>query len=514
VFFEDLPDPLVGKGFLGFMGPPEGGTYIMTDNFWDMEASNQDTDDYHTPGKTTAEMQDIATFTDLSTDGLENAWDFVGTPNDDTGDRDIWDMDAGSYPYLGTGGKEPEKCFFPHIASDERWETEIALINKSSREFTGMLKARDSGGEVLSTKSVTLWASGRQSFIVGDEFQDPEEIRYISFSPGGSEVCGYTKFYHDGRFRVALPAARPGSKGTLYVPHIASDARWWTGIGLVNTAEVGKTITFSFNTGETRSISLAPGAHHSFNIKELFEGIPQPDIEWAKISNAAGVIGLELFCCGRQLSGVLIKGETSKTLYFPHIASDSRWWTGIAAYNPWGKGASFTFQYYDAGGILLGKSKGEIPGPGKVVGNMVELAPPDKTAWIKLTSSLSLNGFELFGSSNGNLLAGYCAVDIKRREGVFPKLDTDGWTGVAFVNTAETNAEVELGIYDSRGRLLFSAASLTLGGHEKFLETAREIFDCTIPSGTYLKFSSNEDVVGFQLNGSSDGMMLDGLPGM
>lgn len=31
---------------------------------------------------------------------------------------------------------------------------------------------------------------------------------------------------------------------------------------------------------------------------------------------------------------------------------------------------------------------------------------------------------------------------------------------------------------------------------------------------TYMDYSSNREVVGFQLNGSNDNMMLDALPGM
>ncbi len=31
---------------------------------------------------------------------------------------------------------------------------------------------------------------------------------------------------------------------------------------------------------------------------------------------------------------------------------------------------------------------------------------------------------------------------------------------------------------------------------------------------TYIRFASDREVVGFQINGSPDGMMLDGLPGM
>ncbi|MCD4817417.1 MAG: PKD domain-containing protein [Candidatus Cloacimonetes bacterium] len=71
-------------------------------SFWDIETSGQTTSEGGT-GKTTAEMKDIATFTDLTTVGLDIPWDFFGNPNDDTGNNDYWNIDGvnnDGYPYL------------------------------------------------------------------------------------------------------------------------------------------------------------------------------------------------------------------------------------------------------------------------------------------------------------------------------------------------------------------------------------------------------------------------------
>jgi len=48
-------------------------------------------------------MLDVATYTDLSTVGLDIPWDFVGNPFDDTSNEDYWDIDGSinnGYPYL------------------------------------------------------------------------------------------------------------------------------------------------------------------------------------------------------------------------------------------------------------------------------------------------------------------------------------------------------------------------------------------------------------------------------
>jgi hypothetical protein len=53
-------------------------------------------------GKTSTEMHDDATFTDLSTTGLSSAWDFVGNPHDDTSSYDYWTIVSGAAPTLAT----------------------------------------------------------------------------------------------------------------------------------------------------------------------------------------------------------------------------------------------------------------------------------------------------------------------------------------------------------------------------------------------------------------------------
>lgn len=84
----------------GLVGQSVGGS--VSDSFWDEDTSGQ-TSSAGGTGKTTSEMKDVATFTDTSTTGLNNPWDFVDNPNDDTSDNDYWDIDSGvndGYPNL------------------------------------------------------------------------------------------------------------------------------------------------------------------------------------------------------------------------------------------------------------------------------------------------------------------------------------------------------------------------------------------------------------------------------
>ena len=98
-----------GAAVGGLTGREDGDT-VVADSFWDTEASGQ-SDSGGGTGKTTAELQTRATFTDVdATDGLTAAWDFVDDPNDDTAAADRWGLAGdrdGGYPHLTVSLPDP-----------------------------------------------------------------------------------------------------------------------------------------------------------------------------------------------------------------------------------------------------------------------------------------------------------------------------------------------------------------------------------------------------------------------
>jgi chemotaxis protein CheY-P-specific phosphatase CheC len=89
----------------------------------------------------------------------------------------------------------------------------------------------------------------------------------------------------------------------------------------------------------------------------------------------------------------------------------------------------------------------------------------------------------------------------------------DGWTGIAFVNIDNSPASVTLTAYDDFCTIV-ATETMNVSGYAKVVNIAEDIFTQDISTATYINYSSDKEVVGFQLNGSSGGMMLDGLPGM
>ena len=98
-------------------------------------------------------------------------------------------------------------------------------------------------------------------------------------------------------------------------------------------------------------------------------------------------------------------------------------------------------------------------------------------------------------------------------DGVFAKTEKDGWTGIVFVNIENSPATVTMTAYDDPGNII-GTETLNVNAYAKVVAVASNLFSQDISNATYISYSSDREVVGFQVNGSSDDMMLDALPGM
>ncbi|HMA67587.1 MAG TPA: hypothetical protein VKO20_07180, partial [Desulfosalsimonadaceae bacterium] len=424
----------------------------------------------------------------------------------------------------------PQMLYYPHVANNATWETEIGIINQSGTEASGALvfyaDQENNGafidGEILWMLPVSLAPHGRYSFHCWDLPLGPmvtDSTGYIVYTGDGSleNTAGYEKFYtHNSATRVAVPAVEKPSEGDIYVSHIASNDRWWTGISLVNTTTANKDLIIDFDNRSSREVSLAPGEHRAFSVQGLF-GSKQEDIGSAVISNASGIIGLELFgspggASANYLSGVLLKDALESKLYYPHIDTGDNWWTGIVACDPLLANEELLVTPYTENGSPLAPVTISLNAEQyKMRGNPGDLGFPAETAWFTVEAASGITGFELFGTNDTNRLGGYTGVGISGKQGSFAKIEDNGWTGIAFVNAEEEPAQVTLTAYNDAGESL-ATTELSLGGYAKQVDVAPNLFQNDISGATYIDYSSDREIVGFQLN--SSGIMLDALSGL
>ena len=163
--------------------------------------------------------------------------------------------------------------YFPHVASFDPWETEIALTNTSVAAVRGELKAYgpDGGGPIQSV-NVTLGPLQRKEITVGRFFEDPANIAYLSFASDSGFLAGYTRFYQPGN-RVSLPAGTGARAG--WFPKMEQDG--WTGIAFVNVETASATVTLTAtdangNEVSSTTLTLTPGRKYVGMVSQLFSG--------------------------------------------------------------------------------------------------------------------------------------------------------------------------------------------------------------------------------------------------
>jgi hypothetical protein len=394
------------------------------------------------------------------------------------------------------------------------------VVNQSATEtITGTLRPYGDSGVAVSTPlSVSLPPHGRNQITIGTGFSNPTEIGYLIFEASSANVTGYTKFYQSGIYRVAVPAVKEINTADLYVTHIASNQDWWTGLSLLNTTSQPVQITFEFDDGTSLPLSLAANQHYKNTIEQLLGGQSQTDIHSAVIRNGNGVIGVELFGNTatrplRCLSGILLTDDTVGTMYYPHVVSNSTWWTGIVAYNPSTSASTLTISPYRASGTALTGVSEVLDPREKYLGTASGLNLPAETAWLRITATNPVTGFELVGTTDFNQLAEYSNLTSGSRQAVLPKLEKQGTTQIALVNIEEAAATVTLTAYADTGTQV-ATAPLSLAPNQKLFDEAQDFFPQDISNATYLAYSSDRNLVAYQLNTSSDTTLLDGLPGL
>jgi len=459
--------------------------------------------------------------------GLEavpaSGYEFVGWRGNLSGDTNPETITVDGYEtvtalFSPSGEAAQVLLYFPHVASDvvSGWETEICVISTSDDEetpLTGTFRAYDNAGVPVSQDiEVILPARMRKQLIVDEDFVDPEEIGYIIFETYSDEIVGYTKFYIEGKYRVAVPAVSEVNEGDIYISHIASDNSWATGISLLNTTGFQIDLDIEFDNGISKTRSIAAGQHDVFTIRDLF-GCHQPDIHSGVIKNGAGIIGLELFASGNILSGILLTDETAGSIYYPCFTGD--WYTSIVGYNPDEDECVLTINPYSAGGEALTiPPTVAIGGKEHYIGTVSQLDFPEGTAWFQINATNPITGFELFGPDDLSRMGGFTGVNISAQEGLFPKIEKDGYGEIALVNIENSAGSVNLTAYNDNGNAM-DRKDIQLDGHEKFSGRPDDIFDpWKLSSSTYIAYSSDRALVGFQFNSSADAMMLDGLPAL
>lgn len=202
-------------------------------------------------------------------------------------------------------------------------------------------------------------------------------------------------------------------------------------------------------------------------------------------------------------------------LYFPHVASDGHWETEIALLNTVPGGATvkgLLQSFAKEGGSPLESIYVEIPPGGRrevTVGNTFRNT--SQIAYlVYLSDSAFLAGYTRFNEPGNRVSLPLIAEEFM--EGWFPKVESDGWTGLAFVNIDSAAANVTLTAHDEHGNIIAENVLQAVKPGEKVIGLIHQLFPgATLAAARYFRFVSDKSFIGYSVSRSEDGTKLDGL---
>ena len=200
-------------------------------------------------------------------------------------------------------------------------------------------------------------------------------------------------------------------------------------------------------------------------------------------------------------------------IYFPQVASFQNWETEVALVNTVAGATAIKGElqaFRESGGDPIESVSVEIPPGGRkeiTVGAAFQHSA--EIAYLAFVSDSGfLAGYTRFNQP-GNRVSLPAAAGVQ--EGWFPKMERDGWTGLAFINIGNEPANVKVCAYGEDGAKIVEESLMVEPG-KKIIGLMDQVFPGDISNARFFSFTADQKVIAFSVSGSSDGEMLDGLP--
>jgi hypothetical protein len=310
-------------------------------------------------------------------------------------------------------------------------------------------------------------------------------------------------FGSTGGTLAAFPLTTASSQ-SLFLPHIAVDSQWWTGISLVSGWVRAANVVMEARDGVGSTLAsanslgvLKPGEKTVDQLQNYFGWDYPHASQWVSIRSDGPITGFELF--GTQdfqmMAAVPAVGSGARRLFFPHVAASSGWWTGVAMLNVGSTAATVKLTAYGADGSNLGTSSALSLSPGQRTVNQLQTyfdRWPANVKYVELNSDSDLIAFELVGNSDLHAMSGMTASNAAGAELAFPYIasDSDWETTVQIANVSSAVAQITLDAYDGNGTKLAEIA-VNLPAQAVREGTVKTLFGRALPGVKSVRVRSN-----------------------
>jgi len=270
-------------------------------------------------------------------------------------------------PLTTAEDSEQTTLYIPHIELSGQWWNGLILQNLDAAEpLQADFYCYDKNGNRLVTEQGGIPPGENRADLLTEFFNQA-----VPPGTGWIEVAASAPITGGILWGNASNASDPGLCGmpllsenhaaeTLYIPHLAVDNGWWTGVGFINPRDHAATITlegFQSNGQPVASGSLVVAGKGKWCdlIQNAFTDW-QSSVAWVKVTADRPITGFQLF--GRektQMAAMRLQGpdDLDTELHVCLPAAHDSLWSGIGLLNPGNDSTHILIEPYDEEGLPL-----------------------------------------------------------------------------------------------------------------------------------------------------------------
>ncbi len=326
---------------------------------------------------------------------------------------------------------QPE-LYVPHIAEDTNtWSTQARVVNGQDTSIASKMVTR---GQSQPLENAGSFSKDNVDFLsrLGGSIEPEDnwaEFRDENYAPtlAGNEIFGTVDGSNQivGLGLAGSVADNPNfttASGNIYFTHITSSADFWTGLALVNRGDSPQSAQIkAYGAGGVLTgsglLTLQGGQKLVSLAAELLSsvGITSTDVAWIEVTADANVSGYELFGAltgGKRLAGIEGITEIRKSLCIPFVDNTGAFWHGVALVNVTNSANALTLKLRSESGEVLAQSTDQVLAAKEkrifTIESLFGIIPANG-AWVEVTGSGELVGFEIFGDWTNEHMSGVIA---------------------------------------------------------------------------------------------------------
>jgi hypothetical protein len=299
--------------------------------------------------------------------------------------------------------------------------TTVHVANPGTATAAVTLELVDAEGVTRASAARSIAPSG--ALIEGVASLFPGVTATEAMYVRGRSTAGVAAYEHLGRSGIYVQGLNgqdlSGGARASYSPQYVVGPGWRTALSVVNLEDAPTTLTLRFiddqgvMQGERAALlagrgKLAVVAQDFFGVfdpNRLVQGYVLVTSDRTRVSGSVlfGDAGRAAFQAALPLAAGL---QTAAV--FSQVASDAVYYTGLALLNPGDAEGTFVVDVYDRDGLLVGTRTAALPAKRRVsrlLTQLVDGLPSMSSGYFRVTSTVGMAAFALFGTTSGSVLA-------------------------------------------------------------------------------------------------------------